>query len=40
MIAPMTAIRMIARPMLASVFFVGGLNALRNAESLARRRRR
>lgn len=35
MIAPMTAIRMIARPMLASVFFVGGLNALRNAESLA-----
>lgn len=30
----MTAIRLIARPMLASVFFIGAANALRNAESL------
>jgi putative oxidoreductase len=31
----MTAIRLVARPMLASVFFVGALNALKNAPSLA-----
>jgi putative oxidoreductase len=31
----MTAIRLIARPMLASVFFVGATNALKNAPSLA-----
>lgn len=30
----MTAIRMIARPMLASVFFIGAANALKNAEAL------
>ena len=31
----MTAIRLIARPMLASVFFVGAVSALKNAPSLA-----
>ena len=31
----MTAIRLIARPMLASVFIVGAANALKNAPSLA-----
>ncbi len=30
----MTAIRLIARPMLASVFFVGALGALKNAPAL------
>jgi len=30
----MTAIRLVARPMLASVFFVGALNALKNAPKL------
>jgi uncharacterized membrane protein YphA (DoxX/SURF4 family) len=33
----MTAIRLIARPMLASAFFVGAANALKNAPSLAPR---
>ncbi len=31
----MTAIRLIARPMLASVFFVGAASALKNAPKLA-----
>ncbi|WP_426245092.1 DoxX family protein [Nocardioides sp. LHG3406-4] len=31
----MTVTRLIARPMLASMFVVGGVNALRNAEALA-----
>jgi len=31
----MTVIRLVARPMLASVFFVGAANALKNAPSLA-----
>jgi uncharacterized membrane protein YphA (DoxX/SURF4 family) len=31
----MTAIRLVARPMLASVFFLGALNALKNAPHLA-----
>jgi putative oxidoreductase len=31
----MTAIRLIARPMLASVFFLGAANALKNASTLA-----
>jgi uncharacterized membrane protein YphA (DoxX/SURF4 family) len=31
----MTAIRLIARPMLASAFFVGAASALKNAEALA-----
>jgi putative oxidoreductase len=31
----MTAIRLLARPMLASMFVVGGINALRNAEAHA-----
>jgi putative oxidoreductase len=31
----MTVSRLIARPMLASTFFVGGVNALRNAPALA-----
>lgn len=31
----MTVTRLIARPMLASMFVVGGLNALRNADKLA-----
>jgi putative oxidoreductase len=31
----MTAIRLIARPMLASVFFLGAANALKNAPNLA-----
>jgi putative oxidoreductase len=31
----MTAIRLVARPMLASVFFVGAVSALKNAPSLA-----
>ena len=31
----MTAIRLIARPMLASVFFVGAASALKNARQLA-----
>jgi len=33
----MTMSRLIARPMLASMFLVGGVNALRNAEQLAAR---
>src|SRR4051812_1107995 len=33
----MTVIRLIARPMLASMFVVGGLNAVRGAEKLAPR---
>jgi uncharacterized membrane protein YphA (DoxX/SURF4 family) len=33
----MTVSRLIARPMLASMFLVGGVNALRNAEQLAAR---
>ena len=32
---PMTVSRLIARPMLASMFLVGGVNALRNADQLA-----
>ena len=31
----MTITRLLARPMLASMFVVGGVNALRNASSLA-----
>jgi putative oxidoreductase len=31
----MTVSRVIARPMLASMFLVGGINALRNADALA-----
>src|SRR6476659_2498500 len=31
----MTAIRLVARPMLASAFFVGAANALKNAPALA-----
>jgi putative oxidoreductase len=30
----MTVSRLIARPMLASTFFIGGVNALRNAPAL------
>ena len=33
----MTISRLLARPMLASMFFVGGANALRNAEAHAKR---
>ena len=33
----MTVTRLIARPMLASMFVVGGLNALKNADALAAR---
>ena len=33
----MTATRVIARPLLASMFVVGGVNALRNADDLARK---
>jgi putative oxidoreductase len=32
---PMTATRLIARPLLASMFVVGGVNALKNAPALA-----
>jgi putative oxidoreductase len=35
----MTLVRLVARPMLASMFVVGGFNALRNAETMARRAR-
>lgn len=31
----MTLVRLVARPMLASMFVVGGVNALRNADALA-----
>ena len=31
----MTVIRLLARPMLASTFVVGGVNALKNAPALA-----
>ena len=34
---PMTLTRMIARPMLSSMFIVGGVNALRNTEMMAER---
>jgi putative oxidoreductase len=33
----MTLIRLVARPMLASMFLVGGVNSLRNTEATARR---
>jgi len=34
---PMTLTRLIARPMLSSMFIVGGINALRNTEMMAER---
>lgn len=33
----MTLVRLVARPMLASMFVVGGINALKNADALAQR---
>lgn len=35
----MTLVRLVARPMLASMFIVGGINALKNVEPLASRAR-
>ncbi len=34
---PMTLTRLIARPMLSSMFIVGGINSLRNTETMAER---
>ena len=36
----MTVTRLIARPLIASIFFVGAVNALKNAPQLAGKARR
>src|SRR6478735_9097918 len=33
----MTLVRLVARPMLSSMFIVGGINAIKNADALAER---